>query len=128
MVFEGRTRRDGMVDRVRSRMRVRAVAPNDSRAGLPTPTKAPACTRRADPANCCGMAAPARLALALLLTTACANESNPNTVWAQPTGTMPGPPVGEQGPVVDAPTSESILPAVVPIDPKYVEVARKLTA
>jgi carboxypeptidase Q len=74
-------------------------------------------------------AMPDRLAvLALVLgLAACANEPSSNTVWAQPAGTMQGPSVGE-GPTVDAPTSDTIEPVGPAIDPKYVEVARKLTA
>lgn len=72
---------------------------------------------------------PARVvALALTLgLAACANEPSPNTVWAQPTGTMPEPPLGG-GPGVDPPTSDSIEPPAPVIEAKYVEVARKLTA
>lgn len=59
---------------------------------------------------------------------ACANEPSANTVWAQPAGTMPGLPTSDGGPAVEAPTSESVQPPRVAIDPKYVDVARKLTA
>ncbi len=67
------------------------------------------------------------LALALL-GNACANESGTNTVWAQPAGSMPQPPPGPNGPLVDPPTSERVAPPAVEIDPKYVDAARKLTA
>ncbi len=70
----------------------------------------------------------ARLAALALGLVACANEPSPNTVWAQPAGTLPGPTLSEQGPAVDPPTSDSVQPATLAIDPKYVEVARKLTA
>jgi carboxypeptidase Q len=58
---------------------------------------------------------------------ACANEPSPDTVWAQPAGTLQGPPESK-GPTVDAPTTESIKPPQPQIDPKYIDVARKLTA
>lgn len=76
---------------------------------------------------CCGMSA-RLVAVALALGLApCANEPSPNTVWAQPTGTMPEPPLGG-GPSIDPPTSDTITPAAPAIDAKYVDVARKLTA
>lgn len=68
----------------------------------------------------------ALLALALGLA-GCANEPSSNTVWAQPAGSS-APTSSGQGPAVDAPTSDSIAPAAPAIEPKYVEVARKLTA
>jgi carboxypeptidase Q len=81
-----------------------------------------------------GMAgAMSRLTLATLAILAAApgiggcSKPGPNTVWAQPMGSMPALPSSEDAPTVDAPVSPRAEPPPV-LEKKYIDAARKLTA
>ena len=58
----------------------------------------------------------------------CASEGSANTVWAQPSGSMPLPTTTEDAPSVDAPTSEDTAPPAPALEAKYIEAATKLAA
>ena len=82
---------------------------------------------RAMPRRLASLAAIAAL-VSLPALPGCAGESSSSTIWAQPAGAMPLPDAAADGPVVDAPTTDSTAAPTPSIDPKYIDAAQKLAA